>query len=144
MRDNYRKECVALSEREEKASCFDQAFNMSGKGKLTSLSYKGKKDLISIFKKSNVSKAAFAKEHCIPRTTLNSILSSKQIIEESDIKDKRKRMRKSKYDEIEEVLVRWLKRARSQNVPISAVILKEKALEIAEEFNIEDFSGSYG
>ncbi|GBM30501.1 Tigger transposable element-derived protein 4 [Araneus ventricosus] len=53
-------------------------------------------------------------------------------------------MRKSKFDEIEEVLVRWLKDARSQNVPISSLILKEKAMEIAEELNIEDFGGSNG
>ncbi|GBN18590.1 hypothetical protein AVEN_112907-1 [Araneus ventricosus] len=53
-------------------------------------------------------------------------------------------MGKSKFDEIEEVLVRWLKHARSQNVPISALILKEKAIEIAEELNIEDFGGSNG
>ncbi|GBL90715.1 Tigger transposable element-derived protein 4 [Araneus ventricosus] len=53
-------------------------------------------------------------------------------------------MRKSKFDEIEEVLVRWLKHARSQNVPISALILKEKAMEIAEELNIEDFGGRNG
>ncbi|GBL96508.1 Tigger transposable element-derived protein 4 [Araneus ventricosus] len=53
-------------------------------------------------------------------------------------------MRKSKFDEIEEVLVRWLKHARSQNVPISALILKEKAIEIAEELNIEDFGCSNG
>ncbi|GBN38953.1 hypothetical protein AVEN_256795-1 [Araneus ventricosus] len=89
-------------------------------------------------------KPAVAKEHHIPRTTLNDILSSKQVIEESDCKDKRKRIRKSKFYEIEEVLVQWLKHARSQNVPISALILKEKAIEIAEKLNIEDFCGSNG
>ncbi|GBN98759.1 hypothetical protein AVEN_149595-1 [Araneus ventricosus] len=51
-------------------------------------------------------------------------------------------MMKSKFDEIEEVLVRWLKHARSQNVPISALILKEKAMEISEELNNEDFGVS--
>ncbi|GBL85560.1 hypothetical protein AVEN_34710-1 [Araneus ventricosus] len=61
-----------------------------------------------------------------------------------DCKDKRKRMRKSKFDEIEEVLVRWLKHARSQNVTISALILKEKAIEIVEELNIQDFGGNNG
>jgi len=117
---------------------------MSGKRKLNSLSFKEKRDLIELFEKSNVSKTAFAKEHNIPRTTLNDILASKKILEEADCKDKRKRMRRSKFDEIEEVLVRWLKHARSQNVPISAVILKEKAIEIAKELNIEDFGGSNG
>nr|XP_015913217.2 tigger transposable element-derived protein 4-like [Parasteatoda tepidariorum] len=117
---------------------------MPGKRKLTSLSLKEKKDLIALFEKSNVSKTAFAKEHNIPRTTLSDILSSKQTIEEADCKDNRKRMRKSKFDEIEEILVRWLKHARSQNVPISSVILKEKAMEIAKELNIEDFHCSNG
>ncbi|GBM69231.1 hypothetical protein AVEN_210451-1 [Araneus ventricosus] len=53
-------------------------------------------------------------------------------------------MRKSKFDEIKEVLVRWPKHARSQNVPISALIPKEKAMEIADELNTEDFDGSNG
>ncbi|GBM64354.1 hypothetical protein AVEN_11007-1 [Araneus ventricosus] len=83
------------------------------------------------------------REQLLP-TTLNDILSSKRVIEETDCKDKRKRMRKLKFDEIEEVLVRCLSHARSQNVPISALILKEKAVEIAEELNIEDFSGRNG
>lgn len=117
---------------------------MSGKRKLISLSIKEKKDVIALFEKSNVSKTAFAKEHHIPRTTLNDILSSKQVIEEADCEGKRKRIRKSKFDEIEDVLVRWLKHARAQNVPISSVTLKEKAKEIAEELNIEDFGASNG
>ncbi|GBL99789.1 Tigger transposable element-derived protein 4 [Araneus ventricosus] len=97
---------------------------MPGKRKLTSLSFK---------EKSNVSKTAFPQEHHIPRAILNDILSSKQVIE-------KKRMRKSKFDEIERFLVQWLKHARSQNAPISALILKV----IAEELNIEDFGGSNG
>ncbi|XP_071044155.1 tigger transposable element-derived protein 4-like [Parasteatoda tepidariorum] len=101
---------------------------MPGKRKLTSLSLKEKKDLIALFEKSNVSKTAFAKEHNIPRTTLSDILSSKQTIEEADCKD-----------EIKEILVRWLKHARSQNVPISSVILKEKAMEITKDRNSLSF-----
>ena len=92
----------------------------------------------------NVSKTAFAKEHYIPRSTVNDILSSKQVIEEEDCEGKRKRIRKSKFDEIEDILVRWLKHARAQNVPISSVTLKEKAMEIAKELNIEDFGSSNG
>lgn len=117
---------------------------MPGKRKLTSLSLKEKRNLIELFQNSTVTKTAFAKEHNIPRSTLNDILSLKENIEKAEFKNDRKRMRKSKFDEIEEILVRWLKYARSQNVPISAVILKEKAIEIAEELNIKDFSASNG
>ena len=42
-------------------------------------------------------------------------------------------MRKSKFEEIEEGLVWLLKHARSQNMPILSMIVKEKAMEIAEE-----------
>ena len=55
----------------------------------TSLSIK-KKDLIALFEKLNVSKTAFAKEYHIPRTTLNDILSSKQVIEEADCEAKKR------------------------------------------------------
>ena len=56
------------------------------------------------------------------------------------VKAKRKRIGKSKIDEIEDVLIQWLKHARDHNVPISSVM--KKAMEIAEELNIEDFGHS--
>ena len=48
----------------------------------------------------------------------------------------------TKFEEIEEGLVWLLKHARSQNMPILGMILKEKAMEIAEELSIEDFVSS--
>ncbi|GBM04825.1 hypothetical protein AVEN_252784-1, partial [Araneus ventricosus] len=87
----------------------------------------------------------FANEHHIPKTALNEILSSKQVIEEADCKDKRKRMRKSKFDEIEEVFSSMSKTCQiAKRANFYLDFSKKKALEIAEELNVEDFGGSSG
>ena len=112
---------------------------MSTKRKTLSLAEK--KKIFEDFEKSNVSKACFAKEHGIPRTTLNNILSSQAIVE---INGKRKRKRLSPYEKIEEALLEWIKCARAQNVPISCLVLKEKALQIAAELGENDFMASNG
>ena len=57
--------------------CFDYSFNNSAKWKVSSISFKDheKKDLIAHLEKLIVLKTAFAKEHNIPKTTLNDIIS---------------------------------------------------------------------
>ena len=81
---------------------------------------------MTLFVKSNVSKTAFAKEHKILWAALNDIISTKNVIEHDDCKIKGERMRKSKFVEDEEDLVRRSKHGRSKNVPISVLILKKK------------------
>jgi len=39
---------------------------------------------------------------------------------------------------------KWLLVMRSENIPISGTILKEKALEFAEELGVESFQASQG
>lgn len=111
--------------------------------KRKNLSLSEKKALIESFEKSNLSKAAFAKLHGMPRTTVNNILSSKSSTD--DLKNgKRKRQRISPFDKVEQALLIWIKSARTQNLPISSFILKEKALEIADELGESNFSASNG
>lgn len=114
---------------------------MSTKRKI--LTFAEKKQIIEEFKKSNQSKAAFAKAQGIPRTSLNDILASELTVELCDNK-KRKRQRASSYEEVEKALLIWIKYARAQNVPISSIIVKEKALQIAAEFGEKEFSASNG
>ncbi|XP_054718733.1 tigger transposable element-derived protein 4-like [Uloborus diversus] len=122
--------------------------NLNGKNaekrKITPLSMKEKKELILLFENANIPKSTFAKQYGIARSTLTDILSSKESIENSDCKEWRKRIRNSKFKEVEEVLMRWLKFVRSENRLISTAILKEKALEIAKELKVENFNASSG
>ena len=53
-------------------------------------------------------------------------------------------MQKSNYKDIEELVLKWLTYARSRNVPISGLFLKEKAIGISREMGVLEFSASNG
>lgn len=101
--------------------------------------------LINDFEKSGMSKSGFSKVHSVPRTTLNTILSAKEaILSNYQTGCKRKRMRTSNFEDVEAVLIKWFKNVRSNSISVSGNILKEKALEIAKELNVENFNASNG
>ena len=74
--------------------------------------------------------------HGIPRI-VNNILSSK-----SSTEDLKKWRRVSPFKKIEQFLLILLKSAKSQNVPISSSILREKTLQIITELGEFIFSAS--
>lgn len=45
---------------------------------------------------------------------------------------------------IDKVVLEWLNRARSKNVPLSGALVREKAMEIARHLNIDNFKASNG
>ncbi|GBN99950.1 hypothetical protein AVEN_267366-1 [Araneus ventricosus] len=95
---------------------------MASKSK--NLSFAEKNELIEKFRNSNLSKAAFAKENSIPRTTLNNILAAKLCSSNVQIcEQERKRQRLSPYENVDKALLSWIKYARSQNAPISWNVL---------------------
>ena len=55
---------------------------------------------------------------------------------------KRQRFRGPPYENIDEACYKWLVNARDQSIPISATVLKTKALYLAKELGCNDFSGS--
>lgn len=115
--------------------------------KISSWTLEQKIEMIKDYENSGLSKSGFAKLKNIPRTTLTTILASKEKIENSlHVQDgsKRKKLRMSNFEDIEEALIKWFSHARSQNAPISGLVLREKALEIANEFGLKDFSASNG
>ena len=93
--------------------------------KITPLPSKEKNNLIACYEKLNVSKIAFFEHLNFPSASLNNILPKKNSLSEVLPKIK-ERMRKSKFEEIEKVFVRWLKHAISQNLPICGVIPRKK------------------
>ena len=58
-------------------------------------------------------------------------------------KKKRKTLKTSPYEEIENVLLKWYSDARAAKIPINGVLMKEKAREITLQMKI-DFSASNG
>ena len=55
-----------------------------------------------------------------------------------------KRVKPKKYETLNKALKKWLLNLRSENVQVNKALVKEKALEFANELNIEGFQASKG
>ncbi|XP_041376848.1 tigger transposable element-derived protein 6-like [Gigantopelta aegis] len=56
----------------------------------------------------------------------------------------RKRISSGKFENLNGLMHQWFKQARSKTLPISGPILKEKALQFAEQLGVPDFKASDG
>ena len=56
----------------------------------------------------------------------------------------KKRVKPKKYETLNKALKKWLLNLRSENVHVNKPLVKEKALEFANELNIEGFQASKG
>ena len=117
------------------------------KRKLASKTITEKYKILKEIDKGN-SCAFVAKKHNIPKQTLSNWLKKKKQIYESvdsnSTTKKPQRFRGSPYESIDEACYKWLVNARGRNIPISATVLKTKALYIAKELGCNDFSASDG
>ena len=117
------------------------------KRKLASKTITEKYKILKEIDKGN-SCAFVAKNYYIPKQTLSNWLKKKKQIYESvdsnSTTKKRQRFRGSPYESIDEACYKWLVNARGRNIPISATVLKTKALYIAKELGCNDFSASDG
>ena len=55
-----------------------------------------------------------------------------------------KRLKVDSYDQVNKAVLKWFTRLRPENVPVSGVLIKEKALYFAKELNFEKFQASDG
>ncbi|XP_057316836.1 major centromere autoantigen B-like [Hydractinia symbiolongicarpus] len=86
-----------------------------------------------------------AKAFNIPSSTLSTWKKNKKIIFKQFNKGLiSKRSKAEKFEDVNKSVHKWLLVVRSENIPISGVILKEKALEFAEELGVESFQASQG
>lgn len=91
-------------------------------------------------------KSALAKEFNIPTSTLSTILKNKTAILERYYAGDctRKRKRDAEFPDLETALLTWFKQCRDQNVSISGVVMREKALDFAKKLGYESFNASVG
>ena len=57
---------------------------------------------------------------------------------------KTKRMKSDTYEQVNNAVLKWFTRIRAENVPVSGILIKEKALYFAKELNFEKFQASDG
>lgn len=81
----------------------------------------------------------------IPSSSLSTILKQKEaIFNKTDAESSRKKNRPSEFPRLEQFLFTWFNQVRQQNIPVSGILIKEKAKSYAEMLEISDFTASDG
>ena len=81
----------------------------------------------------------------MPKNTLSILKKNKdKIFEKYNSGLISKSVKPEKYEKLNKAVLKWFLILRSENVPISEPMLKEKALEFAGGSNIEGFQASEG
>ena len=86
-----------------------------------------------------------SKHFNVPRGTVCVLVKDQDKLRQEFAKNgnlKSKVLRKSPFQSLEEPLVRWIKFARENKVPITGNIIQEKAKDFAKELGYQDFSAS--
>ncbi|KAM7312004.1 hypothetical protein ISCGN_008909 [Ixodes scapularis] len=106
-----------------------------------------KVEILEEVKAAKLSKAANPRKFGIAKSTLSGIVKDeKKILDaynDGDFAPKRKRMRTAAHGNLEAVLIAWIRRARSDYLPVNGTVLRAKAEGILQRLNI-DFSCSDG
>lgn len=97
--------------------------------------------------KSGKRQVDVAKAFRISSATLSIILKNTQYIEDKAVQGssfKAKRFRASTHKDIDEALLAWFKQARNQNLTVNGPLLMEKANQLAEHLQCNNFLVSTG
>ena len=65
-------------------------------------------------------------------------------MEASRVANNRQRLRTASFGDLDKACYKWFLIVRHQNIPVSWLILKAKALYFAKEFGINNFQASNG
>ena len=94
-----------------------------------------------------VSNKGVAEKYSVPKNTISTWVKRKDKLFsalEKGSNIKRQKLRKANHDCVDQALLKWFLGVRSQNVPVSGTLIKEKAVQYAEALGIVDFTGSDG
>lgn len=113
------------------------------------LSLKEKNDVLDVNEKEKLSVRNLAERFHVGKTQISELLKDKDEIRKMWILNSNKdlknlKFRKTETSEIDEVVMKWFRSARAKNIPVSGVLLQEKAREIGETLGLETFKASNG
>lgn len=98
--------------------------------------------------KNGSKKKDVASKYGVPPNTVSTILKNKESIitamEYGTASGSSKRLKKPTYENVDKAIIDWFQAARSQNLPLSGGLIKEKALEFAKQLGQPDFKASTG
>ena len=93
-------------------------------------------------------KKSVAEEYGAKKNTISTWIAHKRKIfeayESSQVNSSRKNLKKSDNEDLDEAVFTWFKNARSNNIPVNRIIIKEKALSLAKNLELTDFRASDG
>lgn len=120
---------------------------MAQKRTLKALTIEDKFKLIKEVEAGSLKKDV-ASKFGVPPSTVSTILKNKQSIiaafEGGTASGSRKRLKKPTYENVDKAVLDWFKSARSQSLPISGGLIKEKPLEFSKKLGQENFKASTG
>lgn len=109
---------------------------------------KEKLKLIAEVERGEKKKKVIAQQFGIPPNTLSTIWKNKDKLLEKqgsyDSNSERKRLTTCVNIGVDEAMLKWVTTARAKNLPLSGVLIREKALDYAAALGHEDFSASVG
>ena len=120
---------------------------MDNKSKTSNtLSLKDKIDIIKL-KEQNIPVKSLCEKFKCGKTQIYDAIKKKDELRKEFEKGgdcTRKRKRQVENEDIDKLAWEWFCNARAKNFPISGILLREKAKEIAEKNGKKDFKASYG
>ncbi|KAM7281492.1 tigger transposable element-derived protein 6-like [Ixodes scapularis] len=116
---------------------------------------KKKRKVLTLEEKANIIRAVasgrkkcdVAAEHGIPASTLSTILKTKDAIilaTSSGNGSKKKNLKTTPHEKLEEALFMWFNDMRARNVPLSGEVVQQKALNYACLLGFDEFKASPG
>ena len=95
-------------------------------------------------------KSLVAQKYGVPRSTISTWLlpankeETMAAFSSGKINLKRKNMKAGKYESLGKAVFKWFMSARSNSIPVSGLVLQEKATDFAKMLGIADFKASNG
>ncbi|GBM50963.1 hypothetical protein AVEN_157523-1 [Araneus ventricosus] len=112
------------------------------------LNLKEKIDVLEVAEKEKLNVRSLAERSHVGITQINELLKGKEGIRKTWVLNSNENLKfrelKTETSEIDEVLMKWFRSARANNVPVSGVLLQEKARELGESLGLETFMDSNG
>lgn len=120
---------------------------MSAKRKRLTL--KEKIELINVAEKDKLSLRDLGKKFGISKNQASHVLQEKEEIRKlwitnSNENSKTVKFRRTEASEIDKVVFNWFSVIRGKDIPVSGVLLQEKAKEVAESLGLQNFKASNG
>ncbi|VVC38403.1 Hypothetical protein CINCED_3A007896 [Cinara cedri] len=119
----------------------------SSKRVLKTLTYEEKAAAIQEVENGLKTKSLIAKEFGIPLNTLSTYLKNKETILcnlATSYKRGRKRVREPENPDVDECVYKWFKQTRDKEIPLSGLLIREKAEEFALKLEKHNFKATNG